>query len=300
MRIRVLAPAIALTCVLSGCVNNSARDARLPPAPSGLTGPVDGSLRQMFPARVRSAGVLQLAADPTYPPSTFKDGNGTIVGVLPDLAAAITSRAGLRIKWVEVPFDGMLAGLAAHRFDASWSGWTITAEREHQLNLVSYIRSGTSVLVKKGNPAGIRTWRDLCGRPVAAQTGTTQAQEVADELDQRCAKAKRAAVALMRLPKQTDVNQAVATGRADALLADSSMTGYQARIHPDVFVALPSIVLRASDAAVGVPKDDTQLAKALTAGFNRIIADGTYGRVLARWNNTGSAVATAHLNPVRP
>jgi len=297
---RVLVPVAVVTCVLSGCVNNSASEARLPPAPSGLTGTVDGSLRQLFPERVRASGVLQLAADPTYPPSTFKDGKGTIVGVLPDFAAAITSRAGLRIRWVQVPFDGMLAGLAAHRFDASWSGWTITAEREHQLNLVSYIRGGTSVLIKKGNPAGIRTWRSLCGRQVAAQTGTTQAQEVADELDRRCAVAKRPAMTLLRLPKQSDVNQAVATGRADALLADASMTGYLARIHPDVFVAVPSIVVQPSLAAIGVPKDDDQLAKALAAGFDRIIADGTYRKVLARWNNTDAAVAAAHVNPVRP
>ncbi|MGH3436780.1 MAG: ABC transporter substrate-binding protein [Sciscionella sp.] len=307
MRARVLIPIVALAAALAGCATNAATNSDGPggsstglsPAPAGLSGPVDNSLRQMFPAGVRTSGVLRLAADPTYPPSTFKDTNGKIVGMLPDFATAITSRAGLKIEWVQVPFDGMLAGLAAHRFDASWSAWSITAEREQQLNLVAYIKGGTSVLVKKGNPASINASTDLCGRTVAAETGTTQAQQVVDELQQACAAASKHPMTLLRLPQQTDVNQAVATGRADALLADNSMVGYQAKIHPGVFETVPTILVQPVDAAVAVPKANPQLANALAAGFNAIIADGTYGKVLARWNNSNAALAKAELNPAR-
>jgi polar amino acid transport system substrate-binding protein len=259
---------------------------------------VDQALRQQFPAAVQASGVLRLAADPSYPPSTFKDDSGQIVGTLPDLAAAITSRAGLKIEWVEVPFDGMLAGLAAHRFDASWSAWSLTAEREQLLNLVAYIKAGTSALVKAGNPAGIRTAEDLCGRTVSAQTGTTQAQQVVDELQRNCAAAGKPALNLLQLPQQTNVNQAVATGRADALLADNTLVGYQARLQPGVFEAVPTILVQAVNAAVAVPKDNPQLADALAAGFNAIIADGSYGRILARWQTANVAVAKAEVNPV--
>jgi polar amino acid transport system substrate-binding protein len=304
MKARVLVLLAALVCALAGCANNSGQDAAggtdaaVPPPPPGLLGPVDQSLRQQFPAGVQASGVLRLAADPSYPPSTFKDDSGQIVGTLPDLAAAITSRAGLKIEWVEVPFDGMLAGLAAHRFDASWSAWSLTAEREQLLNLVAYIKAGTSALVKAGNPAGIRTAEDLCGRTVSAQTGTTQAQQVVDELQRNCAAAGKPALNLLQLPQQTNVNQAVATGRADALLADNTLVGYQAKLQPGVFEAVPTILVQAVDAAVAVPKDNPQLADALAAGFNTIIADGSYGRILARWQTANVAVAKAEVNPV--
>ena len=304
MKARVLVLLAALVCALAGCADNSGQDAAggtdaaVPPPPPGLLGPVDQALRQQFPAAVQASGVLRLAADPSYPPSTFKDDSGQIVGTLPDLAAAITSRAGLKIEWVEVPFDGMLAGLAAHRFDASWSAWSLTAEREQLLNLVAYIKAGTSALVKAGNPARIRTAEDLCGRTVSAQTGTTQAQQVVDELQRNCAAAGKPALNLLQLPQQTNVNQAVATGRADALLADNTLVGYQARLQPGVFEAVPTILVQAVNAAVAVPKDNPQLADALAAGFNAIIADGSYGRILARWQTANVAVAKAEVNPV--
>ena len=38
--------------------------------------------------------------------------------------------------------------------------------------------------------------------------------------------------------------------------------------------------------------------KALAAGFNAIIADGSYGRILARWQTANVAVAKAEVNPV--
>src|SRR5882757_2888818 len=178
-----------LAMSLVGCAHNdpggSAEAGGIPPAPANLVGKVDTALRQKFPERIQASGVLRLAADPSYPPSTFKDAAGTIVGTLPDLAAAITSRAGLKIEWVEV------------RFDASWSAWSISAEREQVLNLVAYIKAGTSALVRSGNPAGVHTATDLCGRTVSVQTGTTQAQQVADELQRDCAAAGKPAVQVL-------------------------------------------------------------------------------------------------------
>jgi polar amino acid transport system substrate-binding protein len=258
---------------------------------------VDNALRAKFPAAIQTSGVLRLAADPTYPPSTFKDDRGAIVGLMPDLATAISSRTGLKVQWVQVPFDGMLAGLGAHRFDASWSGWSTSAERERQLNLVAFTRSGTSVLVKSGNPAGIKAAADLCGRTVAAQTGTTQAQQITDDLQRTCAGAGKPALTLLQLPQQTDVSQAVATGRADALLADNLLVGYQAQIHPGAYAAVPAILLRPAYGAVAVPKDDPQLADALAATFDAIIADGVYAKILARWNDSNAALPRAVVNP---
>jgi polar amino acid transport system substrate-binding protein len=67
-----------------------------------------------------------------------------------------------------------------------------------------------------------------------------------------------------------------------------------------VFEAVPSILIQAVNAGVAVPKDDVQLAKALAAGFDAIIADGTYGEVLARWQSSNAALPKAEVNPGTP
>ena len=298
----VLVAALALG--VTGCTDASKSDTGGTAAPasgqpsSELVLPrVDPAIAALFPDAVKAAGEIQLAADPSYPPSTFKDDSGKIVGIGPDLAAAVTAKAGLKIKWVEVPFDGMLGGLQAKRFAASWAGWSITAERLQILNFVTFLKGGTSVLVKSGNPTGVKAVEDLCGKNVAVQTGTTQAQQVLDELQKKCEAAGKAKITDVQLPQQTNVNQAVATGRAEALLADNSLTAYQAKIQPGVFEAVPSILIQPVDVGVAIPKSDSRLTDALAAAFNAIIADGTYGKVLARWEITNAAVAKSEINP---
>jgi len=146
--------------------------------------------------------------------------------------------------------------------------------------------------------AGIKTAADLCGRTVSAQTGTTQAQQVMDKLQADCAASGKPKIEMLQLPQQTNVNQSVATGRADALLADNKLVGYQAQLQPGVFEAVSGILIQPVKAGVAVPKDKTQLANALAAAFDAIIADGTYGQILARWQNSDAAMPQAEINPV--
>ncbi|WP_210588140.1 ABC transporter substrate-binding protein [Streptomyces sp. GESEQ-35] len=290
---------------MSACSNDDSTGAGaqptkagLPSAPLKVKSAVDSALLAKFPEDVRESGVLRLAADPNYPPNAFKSSSGEIIGVGADFAAALTARTGLRVKWVEVPFDGMLAGLKAHRFEASWSAWTVTQERTEVLNLVSYVNAGTSAMVKAGNPEGIKKSLDLCGRTVAAQTGTVQAQGNMDSLQEQCAKAGKSKIEPMVVPQQSNVNQAVATGRADAMLADNTAVAYQAKLQPDLFQSVDTILLSPAAAGVAVPKDEEELAAALTAFYNGLIADGTYTKILERWDIANAAVAKSQVNVV--
>jgi polar amino acid transport system substrate-binding protein len=298
----IAATAVAMAVFGTSACGSSAgaepKDAGLPSTPLKVKSAVDSTLRAKFPESIRTGGVLRLAADPSYPPSAFKNSSGEIIGVGADFAAAITARTGLRVKWVEVPFDGMLAGLQAHRFDASWSAWTVTRERTEVLNLVSYLKGGTSALVKAGNPKKISKPLDLCGLTVAAQTGTVQAQGDMDSLQKQCSAAGRSAIKPMVVPQQTNVNQAVATGRADAMLADNSAVAYQGKLQPDLFQSVDSILLSPQEAGVAVSKKDSQLATALADAYNALIADGTYAKILKRWDIANAAVTKSQVNSV--
>jgi polar amino acid transport system substrate-binding protein len=308
MRVRrkIAAVAMAIAALATAaCSNNDATGAQaadtgLPSTLIDVQSAVDPALKAMFPKDIQTSGVLQVATDPNYPPSAFKNSSGTIIGVGADFTAAITAKTGLRFKWVEVPFDGMLGGLQAKRFDASWSAWSVTPERAEVLNLVTYLQGGTSALVKAGNPKGIKNSLDLCGLTVAAQSGTVQAQTDMDGLQKQCGTAGKAKITAMLLPQQTNVNQAVSTGRADAMLADNTAVAYQAQLQPDLFQSVATILLRPSAAGIAIRKDNLQLAKALSATYNALIADGTYAKILARWNISNSAITKSEINPVTP
>lgn len=293
----MMAMAALGTAACSNTADPQPEAAGVPSTPLEVKSAVDPALQAKFPEDVQKRGVLRLATDPNYPPSAFKSASGEIIGVGADFAAAITAKTGLRVEWVEVLFDGMLGGLQAHRFDASWSAWTVTRERTEVLNLVTYLRGGTSALVKAGNPKGIKKPLDLCGNTVAAQNGTVQAQGNMDSLQQQCAAAGRPTITPMIVPQQTNVNQAVATGRADAMLADNTAVGYQAKLQPDLFQSVDTILISPQPAAVAVNKDDRQLAAALAATYNALIADGTYAQILSRWEIPNAAVTKSEINP---
>ena len=57
----------------------------------------------------------------------------------------------------------------------------------------------------------------------------------------------------------------------------------------DVFSSAPQGIV--------VSKDDTALTTAIQKAVQKLIDDGTYGKILAAWGNQAGAVKTAELNP---
>src|SRR6476661_9400749 len=130
------------------------------------------------PAAVKSKGTLIVAADASYPPNEFigKDGK-TVEGMDPDLAQALAGVMGLKAKVVNASFDGIIPGLAAKKFDLGMSSFTDTKEREKTVDFVTYFSAGTSFYVKAQGGPPINNLAGLCGHKVAAEKGTTQADD---------------------------------------------------------------------------------------------------------------------------
>ena len=115
----------------------------------------DASLAAGVP-RPSSTGKLQFGTDASYAPMEFiaEDGS-TIVGADIDLGNAIAAKLGLQGEWANSNFDALIVGVTNGKFNASMSSFTINAEREKQVNMVSYLSAGTSWAVQTGNPAGV-------------------------------------------------------------------------------------------------------------------------------------------------
>jgi polar amino acid transport system substrate-binding protein len=257
----------------------------------------DSKVQALIPAAIKSKGSLTLVTDPTYAPIDFTDDQGKIVGLEPDMALAVAKKMGVTINIEKADFNGILAGIEARRYDASWAAFSITDERKDKVNMVSYMRGGTSVMVKKGNPLGINSELDLCGKTVAAQTGTTQALSVLPSFDKKCADAGKDKPVSLLLPQQDNVNQAVASGRAQALVADNALTGYYAQLQPDAFTSVDSILVEPSLSGVVSPKDDGGLSKAFQAAVQSLMDDGTYAKIMDAWNLKSGIITKSEVNP---
>lgn len=255
----------------------------------------DPAVEELVPADVASAGVLTVVTDPTYAPMEFTDDKGSIVGLDPDIATAVARKMGLEVKFGKGDFNGIIAGIEAGRYDASWASFSVTPDRQKRVDMTSYINSGTSVLVPKGNPDEVAEITDLCGTTVAAQTGNTAVLSTLPSFQKTCAEEGLEKITELVLPQQDNVNQAVSTGRADALLADSALTAYYAQVQPDAFTQVDSIFVEPALLGV-ITKKDSGLAEAIAGAVDSLIEDGTYEEILDAWGLSAAAVDASGVN----
>lgn len=255
---------------------------------------VNADVEALVPQALLDAGKIRIVTDPTYAPMDFTDENGDIVGLDSDIAIAAVNAMGLEIEWSTVTFDGILAGIEADRYDATFSSFSVTDERLEAVDMVSYFSSGSAIMVASGNPSEIASESDLCGKSIAVQSGTTQALEILPAIDETCDEP----IDLMIRPAQDNANQALASGRADAVVADNALISYYAQLQPDAFEFIDGILLDPAPIGVAVPQkpEGETLTLAFEAAFQSIIDDGTYAKIFEAWELQDSMLDAPAIN----
>lgn len=264
---------------------------------------VDPTLHAKLPAAIRDAGVVRVATDVPYPPFEMftAPGSTQMTGLDYDLGQAIGRVLGVRFAFGEQKFDGIVPAIQAGQHDVVMSAMTDTKQRQQVLDFVDYTASGSGILVATGNPGGVRTLLDLCGRRVAVQSGSKQAAMLGGSGDP-CTAAGRPRVELAQYPKDTDAQLALLSGAAVADFMDKPAAGYVARTAGDgrrfEVVDDPSAPTGtdATPNGIGVSKRIPGLAPLIQQALQRLIDDGTYRRILAAYGETGIAVPTATIN----
>jgi polar amino acid transport system substrate-binding protein len=271
------------------------------PEPLDLGLAKDDELAALVPESIRSAGKLVIATDASYAPNEFlKNGQGEPIGMDIDLGNAIGQLLGLQTEWKPTTFDGILAGINAGRFDLSLSSFTDTKKREEQVNFVTYLQAGVSIVVAKGNPENIQSSQDLCGKKVGAENGTTEQDmltkaDVDDSVVKICQDAGKPAPDFSGYPSQSDVNVAPASGRLDAYMADTPVAEYAVKITGDKFEKVGEDV-GVAPYGIALPKKPAELTTAVQRAVQKLMDDGDYAKILDNWGLSDGAIDKAEVN----
>ncbi|TDQ05287.1 ABC transporter substrate-binding protein [Labedaea rhizosphaerae] len=272
-----------------------------PPQPLVVEPQVDAAIAAKVPSAVKSKGTLKIATDASYAPNEFiPEGSSQIVGMDVDLGQALAKKLGLKAEFVNATFDGLIAGTQSHRFDLIMSSMTDSKEREKTIDFVTYFQAGTSTMVVKCNPKGIKADTDLCGKNVGAENGTVQLDALTKEdadgsIVKICKDAGKPAPVGKGFPKQTDVNAALAANRIDAYMADTPVVDYAVKITGNAFEKVGDAE-GVAPYGIGVPKDAGTFKDALADGMNALIADGTYKKILDNWGVGSGAIEKSVVN----
>jgi len=254
----------------------------------------DPALAALVPADVKSSGKLVVGADASYAPNEFKDEKGNIVGMDVDLANAIAQKLGLAANVQNADFTSIIPGITSNKYQLGMSSFTDTKEREATVDMVTYFSAGTGAAVKAGNPDKITD--DLCGKKVAVQTGTTQADSIKDVINPACVKAGKPTIPNDgdKFALQTDVTTAVVSGRDQVMLADSPVIDYAIK---QTNGQLQKLGATTDTAPYGVVvAKGSPLSKAVQGAITALMADGTYKQILSKWGVEAGAINSSTIN----
>lgn len=151
--------AVAGALILTGCGDQTDKASS---TPSGSAANSSAPLFAKLPKKIQDAGVIKVGTDATYAPMEFTEG-GKIVGVDPDVAAALAKQLGVQFKFESGTFDTLIGSMQTGRSDLVMSSLTDTKARQEGLDdkgaktgagvdFVDYFSASTGILVKKGNP----------------------------------------------------------------------------------------------------------------------------------------------------
>lgn len=288
----VLVAALTAGCGSSGKKASSASTPATTTTSSGSSG-ANAKVASEVPSKFKSKTLI-VAADATYAPNEFIGSNGkTVEGMDADLAKALAAVMGLKVKVVNATFATIIPGLSSGKYDLGMSSFTDTKERQKVVDFVTYFAAGTSFYVKATGGPTINGLADLCGHPVAAETGTIQVDDATAQ-NSKCKSAGKSGVKVLAFPDQNAANLALSSGRAQVGMADSPVAAYIVKKSNGQF-KLSGKPYGTAPYGIAIPKGNG-MAKPILDAVKALMADGTYKAILTKWGIQAGAITNPKIN----
>lgn len=119
---------------------------------------------------VLAAGKLVIGIEGTYPPFTYHDDDGNLVGLDVELGTALAQQLGVEAEFVEAAWDSLLIGIDSGRFDTVINSVSITEERSEKYDFSDPYYYESRRVVVRSDDDSIQSAEDLAGKKIATNT----------------------------------------------------------------------------------------------------------------------------------
>lgn len=230
--------------------------------------------------------VYVVGTDAAYAPFESQNEKGEIVGFDIDVVTAIAKKAGIEVKFVNTPWEGIFNTLQQGDRDLLASAVTITEERKQSSDFSNpYFDAQQLIAVK--TTSKISKFDDLKKLKVGVQTGTTGDEVVTKLQGKNSANIKRfesTPIALKELE----------AGGVDAVVADNGVViNYVTNNAGSKFKTVADKAFAPEQYGLVVKKGNADLLGLLNKGLADIKADGTYDQIYAKYFGAAPAAAGA-------
>jgi polar amino acid transport system substrate-binding protein len=225
---------------------------------------------------------VTVGTEAAFPPFEFVQ-DGKIVGYGKDILDAVVADLGVKLNQLDVPFQGILPGLDAKKFDFVATSVGITPERAAKYAFTFPIGVSSEVILKRAADKTISSVGDLNGKVIGTQLGTTTEQE-ARKADAALKAAGGKGFAELKLyPAFPEVYVALSNGELDAAVQSAPNAAVLIKEKPDVF-ALAGPVTDAHRYIAWVTRSgDDDLRARISAVIKGLRDNGKLAELQQKW-----------------
>ncbi|QQM44342.1 ABC transporter substrate-binding protein [Streptomyces liliifuscus] len=252
----------------------------------------DASAAKLLPAGTDSL-TLAVSVGGTPPGTGYLEDGKTLAGQDVDFAAAVAKVLGIELKREAASFEAILPALDSGKYDVGVGNFGVTDERRGTIDFVTYINDGQGFATREDSKLHkVTDLAQLCGLNVATGAGTTF-EATLEENKHVCSDAGKKAYKVQTYNEQGAIWSSLQQGRSDIVM--STINGLRYAVAQQEGLKFLNEFHRLD---VGFAfKKGTKLAPAFQAAVNKLIADGTYDRILKKWGTTGSAIEKSEISP---
>ena len=252
------------------------------PAPAVVVAPAPAaSAPAPAPARVYVVGT-----DAAYAPFESQNEKAEIVGFDIDVVKAIAAKAGIEVKFVNTPWEGIFNALNQGDRDLLVSAVTITDERKQTMDFSAPYFDAQQLIAVKGT-SKVAKFDDLKKLKVGVQTGTTGDEAVSKLQGKTSANIKRFESTPLALKE-------LEAGGVDAVVADNGVVIHYVNNNAgSKFKTVADTSFTPEQYGLPVKKGNTELLGKLNKGLADIKADGSYDKIYAQYFGAPAAAAAA-------
>ena len=233
-----------------------------------------------------SARVYSVGTDAAYAPFESQNEKGEIVGFDIDVVRAAAAKAGIEVKFVNTPWEGIFNALKQGDRDLLVSSITITDERKQSMDFSEpYFDAHQLIAVKADSK--VARFDDLKTLKVGVQTGTTGDETISKLQGKNSTDIKRFESTPLALKE-------LEAGGIDAVVADNGVVvNYVKNNAGSKFKTVNDPAFVPEHYGIAVRKGDAELLAKLNSGLTAIRADGSYDRIYASYLGAPAPAAAA-------
>ncbi len=258
---------------------------------SDTAGASTGNGEELTLEQIKKNGKLVVATEAAYEPFEYLDTDGeTIIGYNADLFQLICDDLGVELEYIDVPFQGILAGLEANKYDVVGATLGITVERASKYNMTVPIQKGTNVFIKRKGDTSIMTPEDMEGKVVGTQTSCYNETDTKNFNEKLIAAGGKGYKELKTYDGFPEAYMELKNGKLDIVAQNYASAAAIVKNNPDDY----ELVLDENgDVAMvseedtwlswAVRKSDTELFEYINSEIAKFKEDGTLDKLQEKW-----------------